>query len=132
MAVDKYSFTGIISKVGAVTAVNGKYKEKCVFVVKNEDDGRQIAFTLFDESIYSLLQPREMGDKVKVTFTIKSTEYNGSWNTTCFAYDVQVVQKKAYGTGKMKPCKCQDCCCIRMTDSSTKVCTYCMKGEHDL
>ena len=97
---DKYEFTGVIIKVSSIIPVTGRFKEKCTFIVKSDNDDREIAFLIFDSQIYDLLQPLDLLDKVKVTFTIKSREYNGSYTTNCFAIDiVKIVQKKAYNAG---------------------------------
>lgn len=88
-----YTFTGKIIKVGSVIPVTGKVKEKCTFIVRDEDDGaREIAFLLFDANIDLFLQPLELGDKVKVTFTIKSREFQGNYTTNCFAINIEKLE----------------------------------------
>ena len=91
----QYQFTGKIIKVGSVIPVTGKVREKCTFIVRDEDDGaREIAFILFDSNIDAFLTPLELGDKVRVTFTIKSREYQGSYTTNCFAINVEKIEDR--------------------------------------
>lgn len=86
-----YEFTGKIIKVTSIVKVTGKFKEKCIFIV--EEAGKKIAFVLFDESIYTILKPLEIGDKVRVKFSVKSLEFSGSWVTNCYAISVEKVQE---------------------------------------
>ena len=105
----QYQVTGKIIKVGSVIPVTGKVKEKCTFIVRDEEDsGREIAFLLFDEKIDMYLRPLEIGDKVKVTFTIKSREFinkgisTGDYSTNCFAINVEKIEdtKKQQGRNR--------------------------------
>ncbi len=98
-----YTFTGKIIKVGSVIPVTGKVREKCTFIVRDEDDGaREIAFILFDLNINAFLEPLEIGDKVRVTFTIKSREYQGSYTTNCFAINVEKIEEKKQQSGRSR------------------------------
>lgn len=101
-----YTFQGKIVKVGNVIPSTGKIKEKCTFIVRDDDDdGREIAFMLFDEKINLFLEPLEIGDKVEVSFTIKSREYihnglaTGDYSTNCYATYVRKLESKRR-TGK--------------------------------
>lgn len=84
-----YEFTGKIIKVTPIVDVTGKFKEKCTFIV--EDGTKKIAFVLFDDSIYTILKPLEIGDQVKVTFNVKSLEFSGSWVTNCYPIKVEKI-----------------------------------------
>lgn len=98
-----YEFTGKILKVSATIPCTGKVKEKCTFVVRDDKDGREIQFLLFDQQIYELLQPLELQDLVKVTFTIKSREFGSKWETNCFAINIVKVVKKQEENKYKKP-----------------------------
>ncbi len=87
-----YNFTGKILRVGNVVPCTGKVKEKCTFIVKDPKDEREIAFILFDDSINYYLASLEIGDTVKVTFTIKSREHMGNYTTSCFAINVEKIE----------------------------------------
>lgn len=88
-----YEFTGKIIKVTPIVKVTGKFKEKCTFIV--EENSKKIAFVLFDESIYNILKPLELGDKVKVKFSVKSLEFSGSWVTNCYAISVEKIVEES-------------------------------------
>ena len=89
-----YDFIGTITKVTNIIPVTGKFKEKCTFVVTSErGDDREIAFLLFDQQIEQILKPLELGDKVRVTFTVKSREYQGNYTTNCFAIAVELLNR---------------------------------------
>ena len=100
-----YDFTGKITHVSSIQTITGKFKEKCTFVV--EDGDKKISFLLFDDEIYKVLKPLEIGDKVKVRFSVKSREFSGSWVTNCFALDVEKVttrsKSKTYSYTKPPP-----------------------------
>lgn len=88
-----YDFIGTITKVMNIIPITGKFKEKCTFVVTSEKDEREIAFLLFDQQIEQILKPLELGDKVRVTFTVKSREYQGNYTTNCFAISVEMMHR---------------------------------------
>jgi hypothetical protein len=88
-----YEFTGKIIKVTPIVKVTGKFKEKCTFIV--EENGKKIAFVLFDESIYSILKPLEIGDKIKVKFNVKSLEFSGAWVTNCYVISVEKIVEQS-------------------------------------
>lgn len=98
-----YQFTGKLIKVGAVVPCTGKIKEKCTFIVRSDEEGREIAFILFDEKINLYLEPLEKGDKVEVSFTIKSREFihngvnTGDYSTLCYAMSVRKIEEKKSG-----------------------------------
>lgn len=98
-----YQFTGKLLKVGNVVPCTGKIKEKCTFIVRNDDEGREIAFVLFDEKINLYLEPLEKGDKIEVSFTIKSREFihngvnTGDYSTVCYAMSVTKIEEKKSG-----------------------------------
>lgn len=103
-----YTFQGKIIKVGGVVPCTGKVKEKCTFIVRDDnDDGREVAFIVFDKNIDSFLGPLSIGDKIEVTFTIKSREYirngvnTGDYSTSCFAIGVKKLEEeKKQRTGR--------------------------------
>lgn len=88
-----YEFHGTIIKVSPIITVTGKFKEKCTFVVRDEKGDREIAFLLFDAQIDTILKPLELHDYVKVTFTVKSREYQGAYTTNCFAINVDLIKR---------------------------------------
>jgi hypothetical protein len=102
----KYQFTGKITEVGKVTPCSGKVKEKVTFIVRDdEDDGREIAFLLFDDNIDLFLGPIELGDMVKISFTIKTRKYtdqfgNVTYPTSCFATNVEKLEDKKQRSGR--------------------------------
>jgi len=91
-----YEFTGKIIKVTPIVKVTGKFKEKCIFIV--EEAGKKIAFVLFDESIYAILKPLEIGDRIKVKFSVKSLEFSGLWVTNCYVISVEKVTNSSKGS----------------------------------
>ena len=104
-----YQFTGKLIKVGNVVPCTGKVKEKCTFVVRNDGEGREIAFVLFDDKIELFLEPLEKGDTVEVSFTIKSREFihngvnTGDYSTLCYAMNVKKIASESKGrTGRDK------------------------------
>ena len=85
----------------------GKVREKCTFVVRTDEEGREIAFVLFDDKIDLFLEPLEKGDKIEVSFTIKSREFihngvnTGDYSTLCYAMNVTKLQdNKKNRTGR--------------------------------
>lgn len=91
----QYTVTGKIVKVGSIIPCTGKIREKLTFIIRDEDDdNREIAFILFDANIGLFMEPLELGDKVRVTFSIKSREYQGSYTTNCFALSVEKIEEK--------------------------------------
>ena len=89
-----YDFTGTIIKVTPISSIpKGKFKEKCTFVVQ-DSKSRSIAFTLFDDQIYTLLKPLEIGDKVAISFTVKSVYLNNNWVTNCYVLSMTKVQER--------------------------------------
>ncbi|MEY4334205.1 MAG: hypothetical protein RLZZ196_2948 [Bacteroidota bacterium] len=95
-----YEFTGKIIKVTPIVNVTGKFKEKCTFIV--EEGTKKIAFVLFDESIYTILKPLQIGDIIKVKFSVKSLEFSGSWVTNCYVINVEKVTNSSKGNSGSK------------------------------
>lgn len=87
-----YEFEGTLKTVFKIEAGTGKIKEKCRILVKDKE--REIEFLLFDENIYKFLEPLELEDKIKVSFSIKSLDWGKGYVTTCYAYHIEKVVKK--------------------------------------
>lgn len=85
-------FIGKIKWVSEVEQCTGKIKEKVTVVIS--DKTRDIAFLIFDTQIYKLLEPLEIGDKVKVEFSVKSREYKGKWYTEAYALTIEKVERQ--------------------------------------
>lgn len=101
-----YTVQGKITEVGSIIPTTGKTREKLTFMIRDDDDnGREIAFLVFDENIHTLIEPLEIGDKVKVSFTIKTRKYtdknfNVSYITSCFAINIEKIESKQQRTGR--------------------------------
>lgn len=61
--------------------VNGATYVKQTFVAAPVGEKKQIAFTLFGEKVVSRHQGLQVGDFVRVRFTIESRNWQGAWYT---------------------------------------------------
>lgn len=90
-----YTFTGKIHEVGDVEQVKGTgtIKEKCQFTCKDKK-GEFLTFLIFNDAIYTYLQPLEIGDEVIIEFSIKSKKFTYTWTTNCYALTISKVVKE--------------------------------------
>lgn len=91
-----YIFTGKIYEVGTVEQTKGtsSIKEKCQFTCKDKK-GDYMTFLIFDDAIYTYLQPLEIGDEVIISFSVKSKKFTYSWTTNCYALTITKIPKES-------------------------------------
>lgn len=84
---------GKITWVGKLEeGLQGNIKRKIQVVI--QDKTISLAMWIFNDNIEVFLTPVEIGDKVTVEFSIKSSEYKGKWYTNCYCLSMVKVEKK--------------------------------------
>lgn len=90
---NKLEYVGKVVQVGELELVGADQIQKQTFwVLETGDYAKPVAFELMGK-ILEKMKPLHKGDLVKVSFNIKSREYNGRAYTNLLAWNVKVKPK---------------------------------------
>ncbi|MCU0439483.1 MAG: DUF3127 domain-containing protein [Raineya sp.] len=81
------------------TSKNGEWKKQDFVVETTETYPKKICFSIWNDKL-SQLDGVEVGDEVRIMFSVASREYNNKWYSDITAYQIDNTSKKDYETSK--------------------------------
>lgn len=81
---------------------NGEWKKQDIILETTEAYPKKICFSIWNDKI-SQLEGVEVGDEVRVMFSVASREYNNKWYSDITAYQLDNMSKKEYDSNVSFP-----------------------------
>ncbi|KOY87675.1 hypothetical protein AD998_17450 [bacterium 336/3] len=86
---------------------NGEWKKQDFVVETAEAYPKKICFSIWNDKL-SQLDGVEVGDEVRIMFSVASREYNNKWYSDITAYQIDNNSKKDYETSKSESVNFQE------------------------
>ena len=86
---------------------NGEWKKQDFVVETTEAYPKKICFSIWNDKL-SQLDGVEVGDEVRIMFSVASREYNNKWYSDITAYQIDNTSKKDYETSKSESVSFQE------------------------
>lgn len=86
---------------------NGEWKKQDIILETSEAYPKKICFSIWNDKI-SQLEGVEVGDEVRVMFSVASREYNNKWYSDITAYQLDNMSKKEYDSNVSSPTNKQE------------------------